>query len=77
MRRCEPTWKSVREHPVPGWFRDEKFDPDEWVALFKDAGARFAGPTAQLHELDKRGAPPRRPGDQADQSSTPGETTNP
>jgi len=122
MERYEPTWKSLCEHPVPDWFRDEKFgiythwgpytvpayggssdtlaglrgsynsawygramydprsavgvhhekahggakktgykdliplltaerfDPDEWVELFKDAGARFVGPTAQLHD---------------------------
>jgi len=31
-------------------FTAEKFDPDEWVELFKDAGARFMGPTAQLHD---------------------------
>ena len=27
-----------------------KFDAEEWVDLFKDAGARFVGPTAQLHD---------------------------
>lgn len=31
-------------------FTAEKFDPEEWVELFKDAGARFIGPTAQLHD---------------------------
>ena len=31
-------------------FTAEKFDPDEWVEIFKDAGARFVGPTAQLHD---------------------------
>jgi alpha-L-fucosidase len=31
-------------------FTAEKFDPDEWVELFKDAGAKFVGPTAQLHD---------------------------
>ena len=31
-------------------FTAEKFDPDEWVDIFKDAGARFVGPTAQLHD---------------------------
>jgi alpha-L-fucosidase len=31
-------------------FTAEKFDPAEWVELFKDAGARFVGPTAQLHD---------------------------
>ena len=28
----------------------EKFDAAEWVEVFKDAGARFVGPTAQLHD---------------------------
>jgi alpha-L-fucosidase len=122
MHTYEPTWRSLCSHPVPDWFRDEKFgiythwgpytvpayggssgvlagrkgmynsawygrsmydsgsacnvyhektygtvnkfgykdliplftaekfDPDEWVDLFKDAGARFMGPTAQLHD---------------------------
>lgn len=31
-------------------FTAEHFDADEWVALFQDAGARFVGPTAQLHD---------------------------
>lgn len=31
-------------------FTGENFDPAEWVDLFKDAGARFVGPTAQLHD---------------------------
>ena len=122
MKSYEPTWTSLCEHPVPDWFRDEKFgiythwgpytvpayggssdalagirggynsawygknmydsshavsiyhdktyggakktgykdliplltaekfDPEEWVEIFKDAGARFVGPTAQLHD---------------------------
>ncbi len=28
----------------------EKFDPEEWIEVFQQAGARFAGPTAQLHD---------------------------
>jgi len=31
-------------------FTAEKFDAEEWVEIFKDAGARFAGPIAQLHD---------------------------
>ena len=31
-------------------FTAEKYDAEEWVELFKDAGARFVGPTAQLHD---------------------------
>ncbi|WP_109003950.1 alpha-L-fucosidase [Streptomyces rishiriensis] len=27
-----------------------KFDPDEWVQLFVDAGAKFAGPVAEHHD---------------------------
>lgn len=27
-----------------------KFDPDEWVQLFVDAGIRFAGPVAEDHD---------------------------
>lgn len=34
---------------IPLWTA-EKFDPEEWVDLFKDAGARFVGPTSQLHD---------------------------
>lgn len=31
-------------------FTAERFDPDEWVEIFRNAGARFIGPTAQLHD---------------------------
>ncbi len=31
-------------------FTAERFDPEEWVEIFRDAGARFVGPTAQLHD---------------------------
>ncbi|MEM7364437.1 MAG: alpha-L-fucosidase [Pseudomonadota bacterium] len=31
-------------------FTGEKFDPDEWVELFKLSGARFAGPVAEHHD---------------------------
>lgn len=122
MKPYQETWKSICEHPVPSWFRDEKFgiythwgpytvpayggnsdalagvkgtcnsawygramyeerspvavhhaktygpaetfgykdliplftaekfDPDEWIEIFKNSGARFVGPTAQLHD---------------------------
>ena len=123
MKQYKETWKSICDHPVPDWFRNEKFgiythwgpytvpayggssdalcggqktfynsawyprhmydegspcnlhhtktygspdtfgykdlipqltaekfDAEEWVDIFKDAGARFVGPTAQLHD---------------------------
>ena len=31
-------------------FTAEKFNPDEWAKLFKDAGAKFAGPVAIHHD---------------------------
>lgn len=31
-------------------FTAEHFDANQWVELFKDAGAKFVGPTAQLHD---------------------------
>lgn len=31
-------------------FKAERFDPDEWAQLFKDAGAQFAGPVAEHHD---------------------------
>lgn len=34
---------------VPMW-KAEKYDPDQWAALFKYAGADFAGPGAEHHD---------------------------
>ena len=31
-------------------FTAEKFDPEEWAKLFKDSGAKFAGPVAEHHD---------------------------
>jgi alpha-L-fucosidase len=37
-------------HDFVPMFKAEKFDADEWAELFKQAGARFAGPVAEHHD---------------------------
>lgn len=37
-------------HDFVPMFKAEKFDATEWAQLFKDAGAKFAGPCAQHHD---------------------------
>jgi alpha-L-fucosidase len=37
-------------HDFVPMFKAEKFDAEEWAELFKQAGARFAGPVAEHHD---------------------------
>jgi len=37
-------------HDFVPMFKAEKFDPNEWAELFKNAGAKFAGPVAEHHD---------------------------
>lgn len=37
-------------HDFVPMFKAEEFDAEDWAQLFKDAGARFAGPCAQHHD---------------------------
>ncbi|WP_299555209.1 alpha-L-fucosidase [Seonamhaeicola sp.] len=37
-------------HDFIPMFKAEKFDPEEWAELFKNSGARFAGPVAEHHD---------------------------
>ncbi|MDQ8188019.1 alpha-L-fucosidase [Pelagicoccus sp. SDUM812002] len=37
-------------HDFVPQFTAEKFDPEEWVNLFQEAGARFVGPVAEHHD---------------------------
>ena len=31
-------------------FRAQRFDPDEWAGLFREAGAGYVGPVAEHHD---------------------------
>jgi len=42
--------KEFGYHDFAPMFTAEHFDPEEWAALFKKAGARFAGPCAEHHD---------------------------
>ncbi|APZ45567.1 alpha-L-fucosidase [Polaribacter reichenbachii] len=49
----EKTYGSIYEFGYEDFipmFKAEKFDPDDWAKLFKDTGAKFAGPVAQHHD---------------------------
>ncbi|MFI3321729.1 MAG: alpha-L-fucosidase [Rikenellaceae bacterium] len=37
-------------HDFVPMFKAEKFDPAKWAELFKEAGAKFAGPVAEHHD---------------------------
>ena len=64
MKTFEPTWNSLSRHQMPQWLQDAnfgctdfiphftapKFDAEEWAQLFKDSGAKFAGPVAVHHD---------------------------
>ncbi|NIJ45253.1 alpha-L-fucosidase [Wenyingzhuangia heitensis] len=44
------TQEAYGYHKFVPQFKAEKFNAEEWVALFKKAGAKFAGPVAQHHD---------------------------
>jgi len=47
------TWGDPNKFGYPDFvpmFKAEKFDPDAWAELFKQAGAKFAGPVAEHHD---------------------------
>ncbi|NIJ46209.1 alpha-L-fucosidase [Wenyingzhuangia heitensis] len=49
----EKTYGSIFEFGYEDFipmFKAEKFDPDDWAQLFKNTGAKFAGPVAQHHD---------------------------
>lgn len=37
-------------HHFKPMFKAEKYDPDEWIKIFKSAGAKFTGPVVQHHD---------------------------
>ncbi|AWB65839.1 alpha-L-fucosidase [Saccharobesus litoralis] len=52
-RHHEKTYGPVEEFGYEDFipmFKAEHFDPAEWAQLFKDSGAKFAGPVAQHHD---------------------------
>ena len=49
----EKTYGSIYEFGYEDFipmFKAEKFDPEDWAELFKNSGAKFAGPVAQHHD---------------------------
>lgn len=49
----EKTYGSIKDfnyHDFIPMFKAEEFDAKEWALLFKNAGAKFAGPVAQHHD---------------------------
>ena len=49
----EKTWGDLKTFGYKDFIpllTGENFDPDEWAQLFRDAGARFAGPVAVHHD---------------------------
>lgn len=52
-RRHEAIWGPLSEfgyHDFIPMFKGENFNADEWAALFKESGARFAGTVAEHHD---------------------------
>lgn len=52
-RHHEKTYGSIYKFGYQDFiplFKAEHFDPDDWAELFKNTGAKFAGPVAQHHD---------------------------
>ncbi|MGY6649727.1 alpha-L-fucosidase [Wenyingzhuangia sp. IMCC45574] len=52
-RHHEKTYGSIQEFGYEDFipmFKATQFDPDDWAELFKQTGAKFAGPVAQHHD---------------------------